>query len=404
MRTSRTFRNGPAGIGFQPVVSNLSEFEGTIDTGEGRVNWRPRVWWAFTGGYEFEREGYFNRDDNKLPTPTTVAVSTKAGQRSQAVYFANQLTMLGQRLQLSVSGRMQAFSLDTPRFMTTGTANNYGRVAAVVPPRAWTGDVAISYFVAKTATKLRAHGGNSYRAPGLYERYGSGFFYNSVNNSVAFSPYGDPRLAPDRYNSVDGGVDQYFFRDKLRLSGTVFYTRIVQITQFDSSAGIVRAGTDLFGRTSGYYNGAGGISRGMETTAELRPVRGTMVRSSYWYVNANTDQDLAVRGFWGALSVPKHSWSSMVNQQLGKRAEVTVDFFRSSAYHNALFAGGRSRAFLYPGLVKLDVVVSRDLVRADGYSVRLYGKGDQILNRTYYENGFQGAGATGLVGVQVLFR
>ena len=81
-----------------------------------------------------------------------------------------------------------------------------------------------------------------------------------------------------------------------------------------------------------------------------------------------------------------------------------MDFFRSSAYHNALFAGGRSRAFLYPGLVKLDVVVSRELVRADGYSVRLYGKGDQILNRTYYENGFQGAGATGLVGVQVLFR
>jgi len=404
VRTSRTFRNGPAGIGFQPLVSNLSEFEGTIDTGEGRANWRPLTWWAFTGGYEFEREGYLNRDDNKLPPPGTVAVSTKAGQRSQALYFANQLTMLGRRLQVSVSGRMQDFSLDVPRFVTTGTANNYGRVAVVSPPRAWTGDVALSYFVAKTGTKLRAHGGNSYRAPGLYERYGSGFFFSAVTNSVGFSPYGDPRLAPDRYNSVDGGVDQYLFRDKLRLSGTVFYTRIVQITQFDSSAGIVRPGADLFGRTSGYYNGAGGISRGMESTAELKPVRGTMLRTSYWYVNANTDQDLAVRGFWGALSVPKHSWSSMVNQQLGKRTEVTVDLFRSSAYHNALFAGGRSRAFLYPGLVKLDIVLSRDLVRAETYTLRLYGKGDQILNRAYYENGFQGAGATGLVGLQILFR
>ena len=81
-----------------------------------------------------------------------------------------------------------------------------------------------------------------------------------------------------------------------------------------------------------------------------------------------------------------------------------MDLFRSSAYHNALFAGGRSRAFLYPGLVKLDIVLSRDLVRAETYTLRLYGKGDQILNRAYYENGFQGAGATGLVGLQILFR
>lgn len=404
VHTNRFFRNGPAGVGFQPTAANVSQFTGDVDTVDSKLTWRPRQWYAFTGGYEFEREGYLNLDDNRMPAPQTVSTRTEAAQRSHAAYFANQLTLAQQRLQISVSGRTQGFAVDKPKFLYAGAANNYDSVALRTPPRAWTGDVAVSYFLPGTGTKLRAHGGNSYRAPGLYERYGSGFFYDTIGNAIVFSPYGDPRLSPDRYNSVDGGVDQYLFGDRVRLSGTWFYTRIAQITQFDSSANVVVPGKDLFGRTSGYYNGAGGISRGLEMTAEMRPVRGTLFRASYTYVNADTDQDSAVRGFFGALSVPAHTVNVMVHQQLGRKTDVTVDLYHSSDYYNALSAAGRARAYLYSGPTKVDVVLNRELWSGEKHTLRGYVKVDNLANQRYYENGFIAPQATVLTGVQVLFR
>ncbi|MBI2685241.1 MAG: TonB-dependent receptor plug domain-containing protein [Acidobacteria bacterium] len=404
VHTNRLFMNGPAGPGFQPAVSNFSQFLGDIDTVDTKLQWRPRNWYAVTGGYEFEREGYLNADNNRLPAPATVSTRTVAGQRSNAAYFANQITLAQQRLQVSISGRGQFFALDRPQFVYSGAINPYGNVLSVSPPRALTGDLAISYFLPKTGTKLRAHGGNSYRAPGLYERYGAGFFYNSVTNAVAYSPYGDPRLSPDRYNSVDAGIDQYLLGDRVRLSGTWFYTRIAQITQFDSSANIVRPPTDPFGRSSGYFNGAGGISRGAELTAELRPARATLLRASYSYVNADTDQDVSVRGFFSTLGVPAHSVMFLGHQQFGRRTDVTVDFYRSSNYYNPLSAAGRARAYLYPGATKLDIVAGHVLWEGDGHSLRAYAKVDNALNLRYFENGFQAPRATFLTGIQILFK
>lgn len=404
VHTNRTFRNGPAGAGSQPAVSNLSQFRAVIDTSDTRLVWRLRPWYTLSGGYEWEREDYLNGDNNNLPPPATLSTRTEAGQKAHALYFANQITALQQRLQFSLSGRTQSFSLQQPRFIYSGLASPYDSFVATRVPRAVTGDAAVSYFLPATGTKLRVHGGNSYRAPGLYERYGSGFFYSPVTNSVGFTPYGDPRLSPDRYNSIDAGIDQYLFHDKLRLSATWFYTRIVQITQFDSAASIVRPSTDIFGRSSGYFNGAGGASRGIETTAELRPLRSTLLRGSYSYVNADTDQDTAVRGFFRALSVPAHSGTFFLHQQLGRKTDVTLDIFRSSQYYNSLSAAGRARAYLYPGLTKVDLVCGRQLWTSEQRLLKAYVKVENIFHQEFYENGFRGPGATFLTGLQLLFR
>jgi vitamin B12 transporter len=404
VHTNRIFQNGPAGPGTQPRVSNISQFTGDIDTAGGRTNIAVLPNLTLTAGYEFEAERYLNLDDNRLPAPGTVSTRTQAGQQSHAAYFATQSAWFGQRLQVSLSGRGQWFSLDRPQFRYTGTANNYASLTLAAPPRALTGDSAISYFHTRTGTKLRAHAGNSYRAPGLYERFGSGFFYNSATNSVAFSPYGDPRLAPDRYNSVDAGVDQYLLRDRVRVGATWFYTRIVQITQFDSSGSAVNAVRDPFGRSSGYFNGAGGTSRGVEFSVEAQPWRSTLLRSSYWYTNAATDQDTAVRGFFRALSVPAHAWTAFWRQRIVRRTDLTFDLYHSSSYYNSLSAAGRARAYLYSGVTKADAVVSRTIRETDRYSLNWYGKVDNILNRRYFENGFQAPRATFLTGLNVQFR
>lgn len=402
--TDRIFQNGPAGIGTQPVVSNRSQFTGGIHTLDGRVVLRVTPWDTLSGGYEFERERYFNSDDNRLPGANRVSTETSIRQRSNAWYLHNQLSLLSQRLQISFSGRYQSFSLQRPSFVTTGTANNYATVPLSSPPRALTGDLALSYFTAKTGTKLRAHAGNSYRAPALSERFGSGFSFNSTTAQVVFSPYGDPRLAPDRYNSFDLGVDQYFANDKVRVSGTYFYTRTIQIILFDSASAVVRPQTDPFGRTSGYFNAAGGISRGIELSAEAQPFHSTTVNATYTYTNANTDRDVQVRGFFRAFAIPAHAFTLVTNQQIGRKNDVTADLYHASQYFNPLTAAGRARAYQYPALTKLDVVVSRVVWTNETQTLRLYGKADNLLDREYYETGFRTPGITWIAGLRVNFR
>src|SRR5262249_47725561 len=155
-----------------------------------------------------------------------------------------------------------------------------------------------AYTVSQSSTKFRAHFGNSYRAPGLYERFGAGFYNDfTTPGLVVFTPYGDPRLAPDRYNSVDGGVDQYLFKNRVRIAATYFYTRVVQATAFLNQLPI----TDPFGRSSGYINGSGGISRGAEFSIEARPTRDLTMTASYTYTNADTDRDSTLAGYFNVF-------------------------------------------------------------------------------------------------------
>src|SRR5882724_834793 len=152
VNTDRLFQNGPAGIGTQPVVSNRSQFTGGVDTLDGRVTLRVKPWETISGGYEFERESYFNADDNRLPGPNRVSTESRVRQNSNAFYLQNQLSLMTQRLQISFSGRYQNFDLQRPRFVTTGTANTYASIVLSSPPRALTGDAALSYFAAKSGT------------------------------------------------------------------------------------------------------------------------------------------------------------------------------------------------------------------------------------------------------------
>ena len=82
------------------------------------------------------------------------------------------------------------------------------------------GDGSAAYFVRQTGTKFRAHVGRGYRAPSLYERFGSGF-----DSFFGYSAYGDPRLEPERTITFDAGMEQTFARGKARASATYFYAR-----------------------------------------------------------------------------------------------------------------------------------------------------------------------------------
>jgi vitamin B12 transporter len=399
VHTSRTYENGPLGIGFQPAALDYSNYVGTIQTVNVRGTAQLNSWMSLTGGYEFERESYFDHQNNNLPVPDLVTERTNLHQNSNSAFFATQLGLMGRRLQISVSGRAQNYSFSTPDFQYSGSANPYVGVK-VNAPSAFTGDISAAYLIPKPNTKLRAHVGNSYRAPALYERFGAGFYNDPTTGAVVFTPYGDPRLAPDRYNSFDAGIDQYFLGNRFRVSATAFYVRVVQLINFNSD-GLINPLTDPFGRSSGYLNGAGGISRGAELGVEARPMSSLTFSASYTYTNANTDQDSEVPGFFKVFVTPRHSVTMVVSKQWGSRLTTTFDYFHYSSYYDP--SVGYLQAYLFPGFGKADLVTSYKFWNDETKSARIYAQVGNLFNQTNYVSGFLAPGATFLAGVGYSF-
>ncbi|MBI1763189.1 MAG: TonB-dependent receptor [Acidobacteria bacterium] len=377
--TARAFRDGPQGVRFEPQFNNRSGFDARIDTVNARFDLLANRLNQFTGGYEFEREAFDNPTEDENPNPAQrVNARTKVSQRSHALFVQDQLRLLGQRLQISLAFRAQHFQLARPDFF--GGAPVFTNASFPAPPNAYTGDGSIAYFIKTSGTKLRAHVGNGYRAPSLYERFGSGFFGGS------FSAYGDPRLRPDRSIAVDGGVDQSFLAGRVKASATYFYTRLQEVTFFDFS-GFINPATDPFGRFGGYRNTGGGLARGVELSVQAKPTRTTDVQFSYTYTNSDQRRPSSVAGFIPAFGISAQQFSAYMNHRVGKRMDVTFDLFAANRYFLAL--GFPSRAFQFDGPVKADLGASYTLPVGNDRSWRFYGKVDNVLNRVYFESGFR---------------
>jgi iron complex outermembrane receptor protein len=394
LSTSRDNRDGPAGPGFQPQFSNSSKFDGRIDTLQARADVRLGRYNFLTGGYEFERESYgnFSADQNPVAAQR-VDARVRASQNSHAIYAQDQIRLLNNRLQFSFSGRIQRFSLSRPEF--TGGTPLYASLPLLTPQSAYTGDGSVSYFLPQSGTKLRAHAGNSYRAPALYERFGSYFFFGS------FSALGDPRLRPERLLSIDAGFDQYLLSSRLRVSGTYFYTRIQEAIVFDS--GITPA-TDPFGRFGGYNSAPGGLARGVEIAAEASITRTTTVNSSYTYTNAKERTSALIGGYLPSIRIFKNMFTATASQRLGRKIDVAFDFLAASPYIYPLFAGTGSRAFEFDGPVRGDLVINFNQPISERQTLRFYTRIENVFNRTYFEDGFRTPKAWAVAGIKWIWN
>jgi vitamin B12 transporter len=403
VHTGRTFTNGPLGAGSQPAVENYSNLVGDIDTVDVRGFANPRSWLSVTAGYEFEREGYLDKQDNFLPAPRRTQTETRISQQAHAGFASAQVGLFDRRLQLAASGRVQGFKLSNPELIAVGTISPYDGVAVAAPDRAWTGDLSAAWFIARSSTKLRAHGGNAYRAPGMYERFGGGFSTDPVTGNAIFTAYGDPRLDPDRYSAIDAGVDQYLFGNRLLVTTTAFYNDVSSLTAFDSSGGI-RPATDPYGRALGYVNSSGGFSRGVEVGAEARPTASLRMSAAYTYTRSETDRDITIPGFFIVPGVFGHTATIVVTQHWNDRLDTTFDVFYGSETYGSLFAAGRARAYTYPAFTKAAVVAGYRVLDAGArHPLRAYVKIDNLFDATYYEGGWRNLGRTVVGGVSLGF-
>ncbi len=384
--SDRDVVNGPGGPGlYQPLFRNSSEFNGRIDTVRVQANYLAGKHNLVSGGYEFEHENFDSPASDANPDPTQrINSRTQVSELSHAFDAQDQVRLFGDRLQLFFSGRFQHFDLNQPQFL--GNFPVYAGTSAISPPNAYTGDVSIAYFIHSTGTKIRSHGGNGYRKPSLYELFGTYF------DGSYFSAYGDPRLKPERSIAIDGGVDQYFASDRLRLSASYFYTRLQQVVAFDFS-GLIDPATDPFGRSIGYRNTGGGIARGVELSLEAKPLRWTTVRSSYTYTNAKDKYSQFGDGTLQMARITPQSFSLVILQQFGKRVDAALDAVVQSNYLFP-FSG---RTFVFSGPRQLGLAAGYTQPLTERLNVRFYARINNVNGQSLYEDGFRTPGrwATG---------
>ena len=392
VETSRSFLDGPAGPGsFEPAYRTLSRFEGRTQTLQARADHRMGPANLVTVGYEGEGELYKGRNADEGPG----AIESRSGidQASHAAFAQDQIRLMSGDLLVSLSGRAQFFRTGSPWFL--GAQSPYEDRTARQPGEALTGDVAVAYFARSTGTKLRAHGGNAFRAPSSFERFGATF----SSFSGGFSYWGDPLLRPERSVAIDGGIDQWLASARVRLSGTVFYTALQETIIFDFAN--FPAG-DPFGRFGGYRNTGGGIARGAELSARLVPTASTALKAAYTYTNSDSRTPTIGTDFFEVPGVSKHMFSATASQWIARRVNVTFDLFSASDYTLSPF-GAQARQVSFGGPIKADLVLRYELPVGETKRVEVYGKVENVFGHDYYENGFGSPGAWAIGGIRFSF-
>jgi vitamin B12 transporter len=390
LATRRLNSNGPAGVGFQPFGgSTQTRDDGRIYTLNARTDFRIGKYNLINVGYEFENATFLNRSFSFNAADNS---STNVVERSNTFFVQDQLRFLEDRLQLSAAFRAQFFSLNNPKF-TPSAGAPYAGIVFESPGSAYTGDGSIAYLFRETHTKLRAHIGNGYRAPSLFERFGTSFF------GGVFSPLGDPRLRPERSIAFDAGIDQSLADNRLRLSATYFYTRLREVIGFDFS-GKINPQTDPFGRFFGFLNTAGGLARGLELSATTSPSRTLDVSLSYTYTNSDQrTPQVSGSGVISSLVIPDHQFSGVVTQRIGRRAFVNFDLTATSDYLAPVFP----RVYRFKSLIKADLGASYEFPLTDRRRLRVFGYVDNLFDRDNFESGFRTPGRTGRGGASLSF-
>jgi iron complex outermembrane receptor protein len=393
LATQREFSDGPAGAGNQPQGSVHSYYYGQTHTANAQVNYQ----WGhqlLDAGYEFEREQFSTLYVDELTPANNTNVN--AAERSNAFFAQDQVRLFSDRLNIAGSFRAQFFALNQPAF-TPATTSPYAGQHYGAPPAAYTGDGSVAYLLRRSGTRIRAHVGRGYRAPSLYERFGS--YYDSL---YGYSFYGDPRLQPERSVSADGGFDQYLFRNRVRFGATYFYTQLQRVIAFDST-GVVNAASDPFGRYMGYLNTAGGLSRGLEVSASGAVTRSLDLRASYTYTNAVNRQPLD--GVWQTYLVPRNMFTLLASERIGPRLTVTFDLVASDNYLYAVYdpATYANIPFRFAGPKRAGLAANYRIPLSDTRAVRIFGKVENLFDQNYFEGGFRTPPILALGGLQFEF-
>jgi hypothetical protein len=94
----------------------------------------------------------------------------------------------------------------------------------------------------------------------------------------------------------------------------------------------------------------------------------------------------------------------VATQQLTKRIQLTADFFGADEMiSGTFFVGWGTRPYRFGGPRKLDVSGSWSKPVGEKAELRFFVRAENVLNRTYYEDGFRTPKAWATAGMKVVF-
>jgi len=207
-RQTETLETSPGTIQRNILTGALSTPFGSrseINTSANRVEWQHNLQIAepllLTAGYQFrEQRGENLNLDTGIPDITSQGVSSHAG-------FGQVQLNLWDRFFATGGGRVD-------RFNVFGTAKTY-RVTG-------------GYLHSETGTKVRASYATGFRAPTL--------------NQLFFPGFGNTNLQPERSLSLDVGIDQYLFNNRVTVSFSYFWNQFRDLIVAQQSATLCGVG------------------------------------------------------------------------------------------------------------------------------------------------------------------
>jgi outer membrane cobalamin receptor len=388
LATSRTYRDGALGVSaFEPQAEARSDFGGRLETFDARgdIDWTAAH--ATTVAFELEREQFVS---HSIPVNRAATWDAEIIQTSHSVSLQQQMRLPA--LTMAVSTRAQVFALDRPVFTPADRAP-FAAAVFTTPSAAITADLSAARWIDTTATKLRAHVGNAYRAPSMYERAGSSF------GSRGYTVYGDPRLGSEQSVAFDAGIDQTLAAGRVRASATWYRTRLQRVIAFGS---LDRA-TDPFGRSSGYLLANGRTAQGVELNARVAPTPATQFDAAYAFADADApagNRD----GLPRASAVAAHQFSFLFIQRVRPAVQLSFHLEGAGDHYLTLFdpVSFASRAYQFGGTIKADLAASYAF-RMGRARARLAAVVDNLFGREYFVQGFRTSHRTGRAGVALLF-
>ena len=239
----------------------------------------------------------------------------------------------------------------------------------------------------KGPTRLRVNYGEGIKAPTMLEAFSQNFLL-----------LGNPELKPERSRSFDIGIEQFFWKDRLRVEGVYFKNRfrdqIAFIADPSTSGGPVRLAD---GRMTNFINNDRATARGFEFSVSTRPNRWLRFDGNYTLLNTNLDA--ASNVFDSATGTlipnpevglplyrrPRHSGSASV-AFIGGKFDANLDGVftgKRRDYDPAFFSrfDSQGRPIYNGGYTKLDLAGSYRLSPL----VSLFGRIENLLNQDYEE-------------------
>jgi len=235
-------------------------------------------------------------------------------------------------------------------------------------------------------TRLRVNYGEGIKAPTMIE---------------AFSPneafLGNPALKPERSRNFDIGIEQFFWKDQIRIEGIYFKNRfrdqIAFVADPATSSGLLQLAD---GRKTHFINNDRATAEGFEFGVSFHPSRWLRFDGNYTLLDTNLDAAAGVIDSTGSLIPsreiglplyrrPRHSGSTSI-AFIGDKFNANLDgvfIGRRRDYDPALFSrfDPQGRPIYNGGYAKLDL--------AGGYrlnsSISLFGRIENLLNQDYEE-------------------